>query len=144
MSILTVATSVSVPPYVDRVNYRTHDGYFYIEINTIQNVNEYIFNKDIFSAISIEIYFNSDSNRDNQIFYNEYYSKTYRMETGHSYNLWWGEIKEVISKDEPLFETYIENNLLIIKLDKNLIYNNLKLSHVHFFNVGKNRIETYK
>ena len=138
MSFMTIATSVSTPPYRDRLNYETRDDYLYIKINPAHDPNEYIFLDG-----SIEIYFRFDGNRDTQEFINNYSDEQYTIKI-LNYNIWWSTNEE-INMDEPLFNVYIENDLVILKLNKSLIKDsNFRIGYVYFRNAEKNWYEKYE
>jgi hypothetical protein len=139
MAFMTIATSVSTPPYRKRLSYDIFGEYLHIQINTVQDQNKYILLNG-----SIKIHFIFGDWRNNQTFTNNYFDKRYIIEIS-SYNFWWGTTTEEIQMDEPLFAIYIENDFLVLKLAKSLIKeNNFKLDYISFQSIEENWYEQYK
>jgi hypothetical protein len=140
MSILTVATSVSLPPHYDRMNYEIHDEYLYININTINDIDNYL----NISSLSIRVTVQFRENENIQIFENDHPKKQYMITTITQTGMFTNRKTEYF--DNPLFEILTENDMLIIKMSTNLIrYDNYYAYNVFIQgNTGIYLEETYK
>jgi hypothetical protein len=125
--ILTVATSIAPNFIHDRLTYESSNGYCFVKVETIQNPGAY-------RLIEFDIIFDGREG-DHQSFSFDEKEEKFRImlyEKGKSVE---DSFNESILTDEIVFETFIENNLYILKIKEEFIkYENWKISSVRFYN----------
>jgi len=130
MTILTVATSRTVPAYYNRMDIISHDNYLYININPVNNINDYIDSKITYISITMKF----EDNENSQLFVNNFTKKEYYITNVN--NIGKSTERNNVYSDKEIFEIFFENNTMIIKLNKNLI--NYDRFYVNFVSLSTN------
>lgn len=125
MIVFTIATTIA-PNYIqNRISYENHDGYFLIKIETIQPPSAY-------HMYNFQLVF--DGRDERQTFLKTDHENNFRI-------ILYNKEAEIIEDnliDELIFETFIENDLYIIKIEEELLkyikYDNWKVSSITFRN----------
>lgn len=137
MIIFTVATTQpkNYKTIYNKITYEFDNDYLFIKIKTKDDPNYYIIEND-------EVQVNFEGMNKYQIFYN------FLDDNGENLSRYvivdYPNEPEIINYGDYVFETFVENNYFIIKIRKELlIYNNVKIIYIDFFNKNINNKEQY-
>lgn len=137
MIIFTVATTQpkNYKTIYNKITYEFDNDYLFIKIKTNDDPNYYIIEND-------EVQVNFEGMNKYQIFYN------FLDDNGENLSRYvivdYPNEPEIIIYGDYVFETFVENNFFIIKIRKELlIYNNVKIIYIDFFNKKINNKEQY-
>ena len=137
MIIFTVATTQpkNYKTIYNKITYEFDNDYLFIKIKTNDDPNYYIIEND-------EVQVNFEGMNKYQIFYN------FLDDNGENLSRYvivdYPNEPEIIIYGDYVFETFVENNFFIIKIRKELlIYNNVKIIYIDFFNKNINNKEQY-